>query len=155
MTLSKPRLAIGLAATVLMTVVGIAVAADVASIVDARQAHFKEIGKAAKAIQDEMKQSSPDLALIHRQAQVIDSLAPRLPAWFPAGSGPESSRTTKAKSDVWTNSDGFRRVANDFAIQARAFDLASAQTSMPAIAAAGGRMGQDCKTCHQQFRVKD
>ena len=42
---------------------GAALAADMAGVIQARQAHYKEIGKASKGIYDELNKPTADLVL--------------------------------------------------------------------------------------------
>jgi cytochrome c556 len=134
---------------------GAVAAADMASVIQDRQAHYKEIGKAAKDINDTLNAPTPDVAKIQGDARVIDQLAPQVPTWFPAGSGPEAGVKTQAKPDIWTHPADFKAAAAGLAEAARQFDLAAAGGDLAAIRAGYGSLGKACKTCHDQFRRKD
>ena len=132
-----------------------ALAADMSGVIQARQAHYKEIGKAAKAINEALKTGAPDVGAIKAAAKTIDALAPQLPSWFPAGSGPEAGVKTTAKADIWSNSAEFKKDASAFAAEAKKFDAVAAGGDVNAIRAEFGNLGNSCKTCHQSFRTKD
>lgn len=132
-----------------------ALAADMTSVVQARQAHYKQIGKATKAVKDALNAPTPDLAAIRASAKTIDALAPQLPSWFPAGSGPESGVKTTAKATIWSNPAEFKKDAAAFAAEARTFNAVAAGGDVKAIRAEYANLGNACKTCHQSFRTKD
>lgn len=132
-----------------------ALAADMTSVIQARQAHYKEIGKAAKGINETLKTSAPDVGAIKAGAKTIDALAPQLPSWFPAGSGPEAGVKTTAKAEIWSNSAEFKKDAAAFAAEAKKFDAVAAGGDVNAIRAEYANLGNTCKTCHQSFRTKD
>jgi cytochrome c556 len=132
-----------------------AVAADMTAVISARQAHYKEIGKAGKAIRDTLAMPAPDVGAIKAAAKTIDTLAPQLPSWFPAGSGPEAGVKTTAKAEIWSNSAEFKKDASVFATEAKTFDAVAAGGDVNAIRAEYANLGNTCKTCHQSFRAKD
>ncbi len=132
-----------------------AAAADVASVIQARQGHFKEIGKAAKAMGEQLKSSSPSVAVIQASVKQIDALAPQLPSWFPAGSGPTAGVKTQAEAEIWTKPDEFKRDATAFADAAHKLDVVAAGGDLSAIRTQAQAMGQTCKTCHEAFRQRD
>lgn len=130
-------------------------AADMAGVVKARQAHYKEMGRAAKGIADAVGSSSPQLPAIQAYARQIDQLAPQIPSWFPAGSGPEAGVKTGAKPDIWTRNAEFRSDAAAFAAEAHKFDQVAARGDIGAIRAEFPVLGKACKTCHESFRARD
>jgi cytochrome c556 len=133
----------------------VVVAADMTAVISARQAHLKEIGKAAKGVKDALNAPTPDVAAIKAAAKTIDALAPQLPSWFPAGSGPEAGVKTTAKADIWSNSAEFKKDAAAFAAEAHKFNAVAAGGDVNAIRAEYANLGNTCKTCHQSFRTKD
>lgn len=147
-----PWIAAGLMAATFATA---ALAADMAGLIKDRQAHYKEIGKAAKGVNDALKTGAPDLAAIRAAAKTIDALAPQLPSWFPAGSGPEAGVKTTAKADIWSKSAEFKKDAAAFAAEAHKFNAVAAGGDLNAIRTEYAALGNTCKTCHQSFRTKD
>jgi cytochrome c556 len=136
-------------------VVASAAAADVASVIQARQTHFKEIGKASKAMSEQLKSATPAVPVIQAAVKQIDALAPEVPSWFPAGSGPTAGIKTQAKAEIWAKPDEFKRDAAAFADAAHKLDLVAAGGDVSAIRAQAQVMGQTCKTCHEAFRQRD
>jgi cytochrome c556 len=130
-------------------------AADPAEVIKARQAHYKEIGKAMKAIGDELKKSAPDVAVIQANAATIDRLAPQVPSWFPAGSGPEAGVKTEARAEIWTKPEEFSTAAANFVTAARQFNATAQTGDVAAIGAAMKQLGGSCKGCHDKFRTEE
>jgi cytochrome c556 len=142
------------AGLVLALTAGAVAAADMASVIHDRQGHYKQIGKAAKGIYDTLNSPSPDVAAIQADAKIIDQLAPQIPTWFPAGSGPEAGVKTAAKAEIWAKPADFKAAAEGLAAEAHKFDQVAAGGDLTAIRAEYGALGKACKTCHDQFRAK-
>lgn len=150
------RIPLWIAASLVLAGAATAVtAADMASVVQARQAHYKEIGKAMKGIGDSLGSPSPQLPAIQAYARQIDQLAPQIPSWFPAGSGPEAGVKTGAKPDIWAKPTEFKADAVAFATEAHHFDQVATAGDLNAIRAEALSLGKACKTCHESFRQKD
>jgi cytochrome c556 len=132
-----------------------AAAADVLGVIQARQGHFKAIGKAAKAMSEQLKSPTPSVPTIQAAVKQIDALAPELPTWFPAGSGPAAGVKTQAEAEIWAKPDEFKHDAAAFAEAAHKLDLVAASGDVSAIRAQAQAMGQTCKTCHEAFRQRD
>ena len=147
-----PWIAVGLIVAGFATVV---VAADMGAAISARQAHLKQLGKASKGVYDTLNTSSPDVSSIQANAKQTDALAPQLPSWFPAGSGPEAGVKTAAKPAIWSNSAEFKTDATAFADEAKRFDAVAAAGDVSAIRPEFAKLSNTCKTCHQTFRTKD
>jgi cytochrome c556 len=143
------------AGLVMASLAGAVAAADMASVVKDRQAHYKAIGKAGKGVYDQLNAASPDLAAIKADAQQIDQLAPQLPTWFPAGSGAEAGVKTAAKAEIWTKPADFKAAADGFASEAHKFDAVAQTGDLAAIRAEFGALGKSCKTCHDDFRQRE
>ena len=144
-------LAIGGAALIMTSAVG-AAAIDV---IAARQQNFKSIGKANKAISDELKNGQPSLVVIQSNAKTLKALSGQLPQWFPAGSGPEAGAKTKALPAIWTQKADFAKAAANFAAAAQALDTAAASGDSARVMAASASLGSACKGCHDTFRSKE
>lgn len=119
---------------------------------DLREDRFESMGGAMKAMNRELKAGSPDVALIQREAGNVVALAGQLPTWFPAGSGPESDDDTRAKSEIWTNPDGFREAHERFRAQAESFKRVADGGTVDEIRAAIEPLGKSCSNCHDTFR---
>jgi cytochrome c556 len=130
-------------------------ATNPAEVIKAREAHYKEIGKAMKGIGDELKKSAPDVKVIQANAATIDRLAPQVPGWFPAGTGPESGVKTEARAEIWSKPQDFSAAAANFATAAKQFNATAQTGDLAAIGAAMKQLGGSCKGCHDKFRNED
>jgi cytochrome c556 len=144
----------GAAAALALGAAGAALAADMTSVIQARQAHYKEIGKASKGIYDELNKPTPQVSVIQGYAHQLDTLAPQISSWFPVGSGPESGVKTHAKAEIWSQPAAFKSAADGFAVAAHHFDATAAAGDMGAIRADYPSLTKACGTCHTQFRAK-
>ena len=122
--------------------------------VDTRVGHYKEIGKAAKAIHDEIGQSEPDLATIQSNARAIEALAKQIPSWFPKGTGQQPGVKTEALPIIWDQIPTFKQRAAGLAGAAHEIAAAAASGDIDATKAAAGNLGGACKACHDVFREK-
>lgn len=129
-------------------------APDPAEVIKTREAHYKEIGKAMKGIGDELKKSAPDVKVIQANAATIDRLAPQVPSWFPAGTGPEAGVKTEARAEIWTKPEEFSAAAAHFATAAKQFNATAQTGDVAAIGAAMKQLGGACKGCHEKFRTE-
>ena len=78
-----------------------------------RHENMEQIGKAFKIAGRELKASAPNLATVRSSAATIAGFAPKVPSWFPPGTGPDVGKTM-AKPEVWQK-------PADFAAKAKAF----------------------------------
>ena len=135
MTFSKTvALAMGCATLAVGT---IALAAPAGEVISARQANFKEMGKAMKASFGELKQAAPSGDAFKANANALASSAVKVAAGFPRGTGPESGAKTQALPAIWEKPDEFRADADKL------------------VKAALMQVGGACKGCHDSFRAKD
>lgn len=128
--------------------------AVVQKIVDARVAHYKEIGKAAKGIKDELGESRPNLSSVRANANVIEALAKQIPTWFPNGSGPQAGVKTEALPAIWQETPLFKQRAAGLAGAAHQISAAAASGNLDATKAGASHLGDSCKACHDTFREK-
>ena len=119
-----------------------------------RQANFKKLGAANKAIGDELKKDAPDIAVARAQAPVIAGLAPQVVDWFPVGSGVESGTETEALPAIWERRAEFDRRAQALVDASAALQTASASGDLPGVRTASAAVGAACKSCHTDFRAK-
>lgn len=137
----------------LMVGAGGALAKTVAEIVAERQAGYKQMGAAFKAVNDELKKDAPSLPLVATSAKTINGISKKIPGWFPKGSGPSSGIKMRAKAEIWTDWKTF--AAADKTLQAesakleklaKAGDLAGVKGQVRAL-------GGACGGCHKPFRA--
>ncbi|MFQ3594675.1 MAG: cytochrome c [Sphingomonadaceae bacterium] len=130
------------------------VLANVATTIQERQENFKAIGRANKAIQDELKRPRPSADVIRTNAAALERASQQIPRFFPAGSGPEAGVKTEALPAIWKNPAGFADAAEKNLAAARALKAAADSGDMARIRATAEALGPTCKTCHDQFRGK-
>jgi cytochrome c556 len=117
-----------------------------------RQNNFKQIGRAQKAISDELKKPSPDVAAIRTSTQALAGLAPNIHRWFPRGSGVESGAKTAALPIIWQQTTQFNNHANQLVNATRGLQRAAASGNIDQIKAAFPAVGAACKGCHDTFK---
>ena len=116
-----------------------------------RHEDMEKIGDATKAIGRTMKTDSPDLAVIRSSARTIAQMAPLVPKWFPAGTGPDLGKTM-AKPEIWQKPEDFAAKTRDFQKAALALDAAAKAGDLTSIKARFGDLGKTCKACHDPYR---
>src|SRR3954465_7420587 len=128
--------------------------AAVQKIVDARVAKYKQIGKANKAIRDELIQTQPDLGTVQANARVIEALAKQIPSWFPRGSGQQPGVDSEARPIIWEQVPTFKQRAAGLAGAAPQAPPPAARGNLDPPRAAVANIGVACKACHDTFREK-
>ena len=143
--------AFGAAACVLLVA-----AVDPRIAIPARQDGMKQIGRNFKAVFDQLHAAAPDAAVLRTSTQQLAELAPRVPSWFPAGTGPEAGVKTSVKAEVWAQPADFSAKAAALASTTRALAAAAAQSSDPAVLTPlVMQVGGACKACHTTYKVND
>jgi cytochrome c556 len=122
------------------------------AVMKARHEGMEAIGNATKAIH--RAQSGPDLPVIRSNAIRVAQLSQQASGWFPAGTGPDVAKT-RAKPEIWQNSEDFAARIRNFQAAARAFNAAASGTDTAAINAAFGQLGDSCKACHDKYRAEE
>lgn len=122
------------------------------AVMKARHEGMEAIGDATKAIH--RAQSGPDFPTIRSNALKIAQLSQQASGWFPAGTGPDVGKT-RAKADIWQNSEDFALKLRNFQAAARTFSAAASGNDAAAINAAFGQLGGTCKACHDKYRAEE
>lgn len=120
-----------------------------AAAVEARQAGFKKMGASLKAITEQLKAASPDLASLNAPTQTLVSFAEKVPHWFPAGSGAD----TDALPNIWTDRARFDSLAADALVEAKTLSATIARNDVEAARAQARRTAAACSACHRSFRA--
>ena len=118
-----------------------------------RHEGMEQIGKANKAIRDQLQASSPDLGIIRSSAAKIADLSQKASGWFHAGTGPDIGKTG-ARPEIWQNPRDFSTKLAGFQSAAKSFADAANGNDVAAIKARLGPMGEACKACHDKYRSK-
>lgn len=124
------------------------------SIAATRQAGFKKIAAANKAIGDELKKDAPSLEVVRANAPLLVEMAPQVRTWFPAGSGPETGEKTEALPAIWSQAPVFDARAQALIDASRALQTAADAGDLAAIRTTSAAVGASCKSCHTDFRAK-
>ncbi|WP_443748593.1 c-type cytochrome [Asticcacaulis solisilvae] len=149
------RLLLILGAICAVTAVSLPASADTAATVAARSDFFHGLGKSFKGLREELKAPSPDLTLVRKYTGDLAAAAPKLPAQFPAGSGPQPGVKTEAKAEIWSDAAKFQQAAGALNTAAQALNTTAQGSDIAAIRTATGNLGQTCKTCHMSFRQEN
>ena len=116
-----------------------------------RHENMEEIGDAVKAARRQINAASPDIGEVRASAATIARLAPHVPSWFPAGTGPDVGKT-EALPAIWEKPQDFAVKARDFQKAALAFDAAAKSGDVARIKTSFGDLGKTCKSCHDPYR---
>ncbi|MFN3387904.1 MAG: c-type cytochrome [Allosphingosinicella sp.] len=116
-----------------------------------RHENYEKIGDAMKSISRELRGDAPDLARVRSGAATIAELAPQVPDWFPAGTGPDVGKT-EARAEIWQKPEDFAAKAQGFREAALAFNTAAQGSDLAAIRATHADLGKSCKACHDSYR---
>jgi cytochrome c556 len=118
-----------------------------------RHEGMEAIGKASKAIRDQLQGDSPDLGVIRANAARIADLSQKATGWFHAGTGPEAGKTG-AKPEIWQNPQDFAAKLSAFQAAAGKLQTAANSGDLGAVKASLGPLGESCKACHDKYRSK-
>ena len=143
------------AAIVALVATAAAQSPDAAGLIHERQAHYKQMSGALKAINDQLHGSAPSLDTIRQGSQLIKTYAVQLVAWFPPGTGPETGVHTRALPIIWSDNVNFRRAGAGLLVAARALDTAAQRGDMDAIRAAVPPLAHACGNCHDTYRAPE
>jgi cytochrome c556 len=120
----------------------------------ARQANFKAIAGAFKAVRGELEKDAPDYALIAAKAGDINARARRIGGLFPAGTGPSSGLKTEALAAIWKQPAAFKAANQKLVDESARLASTAAKRNRQAVAAQAMALGGSCKACHDQFRLE-
>lgn len=123
--------------------------------IEARQAQLKKMGKAFKAISDQLKATSPDLTQIQTAAAIVPKEAANMVDWFPEGTGPESGVKTEALPIIWEDKAGFNDKVAAMQDAAAKLETIARGGDVAAVAEAFQTTGGTCKACHDKYRLDD
>lgn len=139
----------------MMLALGLALAAPALAQtghIDARQAIMKQNGRDTKAGGDMLKGATPFDAA--KAQTILDNYASGAKAFgthFPKGS--ETGGDTEASPAIWSKPADWKAALAKWQKDTGAA-AASKPTTIAAFGAAFGQVTQNCKSCHEGFRVK-
>ena len=130
-------------------------AMNAADSVNARQTHYKEIGRSFKAIRDELGKPAVDKAVVVKSADTLALYAPQINGWFPKGSGSAAGLKTAAREEIWADPKGFLEQSAQFEERTKKFQSIAHNGDVAEMKTFAPQLGASCKSCHDRFRVKD
>ena len=143
-----------IAALLSMGATGSAGAAGLPQIVQARQAHFKSLGRSLKSVRDQIRHAQPNWSVVAADANQIERLASTLPTWFPAGSGKGHGVKTRARAAIWAKPRAFAQAARIFLSRAQSLTQAAGGRDRRSLELRARALGQACGSCHRRFRAR-
>lgn len=130
-------------------------ATSAANIIHARQAGYKQLGGAFKALSDQLNSPNPDKVQVAALSKRVNDIAPKIANWFPAGSGPEAGVKTRAKAEIWTRGAEFQADAKALTDETAKLAALGAAGDIAAAKAQFKVVGGKCGSCHTPFREKE
>jgi cytochrome c556 len=131
-----------------------AAAAPAGDVVIARQGHYKDLGKAFKAINEQLKAPTPDLAVVSANARTVTQIGAqqRRENWFPKGTQAGQGLQTAANASIWKNGSDFNAKRLALAKATAGYAGIAGKGDIEAIKAATAAAGATCKSCHEAYR---
>lgn len=129
------------------------IAMDPDTTVTARQAIFKDYGKAMKKLGEINKSGDVEgqRAAVIEQASIIHKLSAA--PWNSFGQETSVARVkTEAKATIWADPAAFKKAQDDFMAASDALVQVAAKGDSKAIAEKIGALGATCGACHKQFK---
>jgi cytochrome c556 len=123
-------------------------------IMHERHEAMEGLGKAMKALHRDLHSNTPDINAIRAQTSTMAATARKIPAFFPAGTGPVVGKT-RAKPEIWQKQDVFIQKSRDFLAAAQAIDAAAQTGDVNKVMAAHDKVDKACKACHDPFRAPE
>ena len=121
--------------------------------VAARQAGYKKMGAAMKALNDQLKSDTPAKAVMIGAAQILAGTARSQPGQFPAGSGPKPGLKTDALPTIWSNRGAFDAQMTKLLAETGKLLAVANSGNVAALRVQAKATGAVCSGCHRQFRA--
>jgi cytochrome c556 len=153
MTRARPMLMMA-ACAALMAGGALAAAASPAETIAARQASFKKMGGAMKALKDELG-GGADKAKMLAAARTLASTARAQWVLFTPGTGPSSGVKTDALPAIWTQKSDFDAASAKLVAEADKLVGLAGSGNTAAVLAQFKAVGGTCAACHRQFRADE
>lgn len=130
------------------------IAASPAETIAARQANFKKMGGAMKALKDELG-GGADKAKLLAAARTLAATARTQWVLFTPGTGPSSGVKTDALPAIWTQKGAFDAASAKLVAEADKLVGIAGSGDTAAVLAQFKAVGGTCAACHKQFRAED
>lgn len=117
--------------------------------IEARHEAMEHIGNAMGSLAAIAKKEAPfDAAVVAKNAGAIAENLEKAASFFPEGSE-KGEAETWAKPEIWANYSDFEMKLEAAQVEAQAL---KAVTKEAAFGPALGKLGNSCKSCHQDYR---
>ncbi|SDC27868.1 Cytochrome c556 [Sphingomonas sp. YR710] len=136
-----------------LTIAPVAAAPTPQAAIATRQAGYKKMGAAMKALNDQLKSDAPAKAVMLDAARTIAATAPEQPKLFPAGSGASAGVKTDALPSIWTDRATFDSKMRQLLTESAKLVTVVNGGDVAAIRAQAKATGATCAGCHRQFRA--
>lgn len=123
------------------------------SAIPARQAGFKKMGAAFKALNEQLKTDAPAKPVMAAAAATVAATAREQARLFPAGSGPAAGVKTDALPAIWSDRATFDAQMARLLTESGKLVTVTNGGDATAIRAQVKATGATCAACHRQFRA--
>ena len=121
--------------------------------VETRQGLFEVEGFTFGPVGAMLKGAPLDTALVQKEAARVRITASIIPEVFQLDTS-KFQVTTKARATIWSNKSDFDQKAHALETAAASLETAAQKGDRAAILDAAGKVGNACKSCHEDFRDK-
>jgi cytochrome c556 len=140
-------------ALALVAMFGAATVATAANPQQERQETMKDVGRAMGQLGRTIKgEVDFDADAVKASFQKMSDASKNFFDQFPEGS--ESGHETEASPKIWSDRAGFEEAVRQFELDT-AEAVMAAPHDVDSFKAAFGKVAQNCKTCHESYRVKN
>jgi len=145
---------IGFAAAALAAVFATAAIAQTPEeLVNQRQAGMKELGAASKALNTMAKSGEINATEAVKAANTAAQHAKAMPNWFAKGTGADAGFKTKARAEIWSDTDAFSKAAQQLDAAASQISTAAQAGDKAGFTAGVDQFNGSCQSCHKAFRA--
>lgn len=124
------------------------------AVIAGRQAGFKAMGAAMKALKAELQAPAPTGDTMLKAATMIAETAIEQGKRFPAGSGPAPGVQTAALPGIWADRATFDTQMAALVAESASLVAVAKTGDVTAIKAQVSATGAACGACHRQFRAE-
>jgi cytochrome c556 len=119
-----------------------------------RQSALNVMGRSFGALWAMSQGKMPFNAQLAADSAAIVEMMSKLP-WNSFGPGTDKGAPTKAKEKIWSETDKFKDKAEKMQAEVAKLAQAAKGGDEAAIKAATGDTGKACKSCHDDYRLKE
>lgn len=125
-----------------------------AEIHEYRETVMDSLGKHMKATSMILKEQVDRKDDVMAHARALAAMAPLMCTMYPAGTGPEDTKT-HAKAEIWTKAEDFQKACDAFTEATTTLVAQAESGDYDSFKAAFKEVGKSCGNCHDQFRTED